>query len=762
MIGKNSGTGTINVDDGTFLIRGPGANLTAGKNGGEGIINVANAGQFIIDSTATGFLPARLVIGTENGTGSLNASGAGTQVTVQSSEEDGGPAQLDIGSDGSESSGEAIVSDGAALDLISAANNASLQIGVQGGTGRLELDDARMTLDAVFNASIRIGGLSWPHQEGESGNGKLLLQNGAQLTATGGSSLQAPIFIESGEGGENALLMRSGATVDLGVLGTVNIGQGSPDRSVGGTATLDMAGDGTRMEGLNSLWVSADMGRAEVYLSDGAQMAIGGAEALREARVTLGAEGGSSGSLFIDRATLTVRASDDGDAGSGADAAQSSIGRQGGEGLLQITGDALANPRTPVTDPGGAGVHGFAQIGGIASRFSEVNIGWGAPDARGEGTVLMSGGSFGLRYATLGPDAEVNAVAEGVSTIRLGHENGTGRLEADGGAHVYGMADDAYSGLEVGLGQSAGGTPNEGTFLLTGGSRLDLTSAGFDAWTLVGHEGGTGDMRIADSHAHIAGARSAGFRIGSHWFDRDNDLESGVGSLMLSDGATARVEAGGEAWLWVGGGRDGQATADIVGGSVMELDGEARGAVMVGGMAGFLPGTGGEGELSVSGAGSALRGVQDMLVGFNSSTGAAEITDGGQIDVIAPANRAGGEAFVGVGIGRAVGNDPVTGGDGSLVVAGAESLMQIAGPSLAALHIGELGSGSVSVADGGRISVRDTGGEDGSARLVLGTSGGDGHLSVDGADSAVSVTGATSGIFMGVSGSVPEGGVKAG
>ncbi|MGY6534680.1 MAG: VWD domain-containing protein, partial [Pararhodobacter sp.] len=758
-VGAASGNGMLRADNAaTIDIQARDSALVriGLDDGSAGRMDLLGGSQVLLVSTQSF---AALQVGAEQGAGVLNAGGQDTQVTVQGQGE-GGTAQLEIGSRGAGSQGDASISDGAAIDVLSAGGDANLLVGVQGGTGNLMLDDARIVLDAPRFAGIRIGGVSWPDEADQTGVGAVVMQNGALLTALSGAGNSSNMRIGGGEGSEGSLQMLSGARVDLGGLGFVGVAYPN-DGFQGGTGTLELDGAGTQMTGLRTLFVGDGRAEGLVRLSDQAQIALGGLDEARSAALQIGRSPGSDGRVTLTEATVTLQAGNGTDAdGRGTDA-YAAIGYLGGTGRMEITGNALADPRAPVADPGTGAPHGYAQFGGSDTPFATIDIGRGLNGNRGDGVVVLAGGSFGTRNDGIMPGTDPENSGGGGSNIRIGLDNGTGRLEAAGGAHVFGMSGNDYSGFEIGLGRAQDGTRNIGVAEFSEGSRLDLSSAAQDAWALIGHEGGQGDMLISDSHAHLAGGRYAGFRIGTHWFAEDTDTESGMGALTLDSGATARVEATADAVLWVGGGARGQATADILSGSILDLDGDARGFVMVGGMAGFLPGTGGEGRLTVDGAGSALHGVQDMLIGFNAGTGAVQISDGGLIDVIAPANKANGEAFTGVGIGRARPDEPVTGGDGSLEVTGTDSLLTIAGPTLAALDVGDRGTGSVSVSGGGQIMLDSTAADDGAARLTLGRNGGDGSLTVDGASSAVSIVGSDSGIFMGRSGDTPEGGSAA-
>ena len=752
---------------GTGSLQGAGSQLYVGGHteaqarfghgaGSEGTLALSAGSLLTVQGIETG---AILRVGHDGGRGSMTLSGEGTRIFLDGRGADRS-SNLEIGSRGEVhegTEGEALIEDGAAVDIAATRFDANLLVGVQGADGTLTIDDASLTLDGARFASIRIGGISWPFEDDQSGTGTLTLQNGARLTATSGEGNSSNIRIGGGdEASEGTLRLLGGSVMDLG--GNAFAGVAYPeDGFAGGRGTLALAGDETRLHGLRTLLVGSDSAEGQVTVSDLAHLDIGGLNQSSDATMLIGHRADGSARMEIDNAAVTVQAGNGiNDAGQGFEA-YTSIGFMGGDGEVTITGDALADPRAPASSLLGAAAHGLVQYGGRETPFSTIDIGRGAEETTGTGAVTMTGGVFGTRNDMLVPGVNLGGEGGGAN-IRIGLENGEGQLEASGGAYVFSKAGADYAGLETGRGMNADGTRNEGLFSLTEGSRLDLSSIGADAWALIGHEGGRGEWLLADSHAHIAGGRFAGFRIGSHWFDAENPgQESGVGTLRMEDGASVRVEAGQDATLWVGGGIGGEALAEIAGGATMDLDGEARGFVMVGGMAGFLPGTGGSGALSVEGAGSALRGVQDMLVGFNAGSGALTIADGGQVQVTASEDRAGGEAFVGVGGGRVRPDEPATGANGMLQVSGADSQLQIAGQALAALDLGVRGIGEGSVTDGARLTIAAEDPAEGAARLVLGRGGGAGSLEVTGAGSLVSVTAAESAISMGLQGEMPVG-----
>jgi T5SS/PEP-CTERM-associated repeat protein len=313
----------------------------------------------------------------------------------------------------------------------------------------------------------------------------------------------------------------------------------------------------------------------------------------------------------------------------------------------------------------GAGT--LAQFGGTNNRLEIGNWGTGtltvAAGALVDATLNAAACSTGFCYGFVGNGAGSTGT---LNITGAGSEVRTLRTFVVGQTAVFTQAHD---GFDFG---TPGGTTTAAVNVLNGGTlRTEQVQAG------VGPRAGTAALGTEQAFATIVvdGA-------GSRWIATRNTVDNANAAF------SAGVGTGGHANITVRNG--GQLIVDGTGGAGTNSDSLLLGA------------NGGQGQLSVTGAGSAVR-VQGnnptISIGTNGGQGTMSVAGGATAAAM----------FLNVGRG--------TGGNGTLTIDGAGSVVALSGVGTpasngtAGMHIGrENGTGQVTVSNGGALLIDDGGG----------------------------------------------------
>lgn len=849
--------GLVNIDGGSFVHSGTGTIAAYGRQGGDGVLNVANGGTYRQQTTSENDFTL-LSIGRDGGVG--KAYIAYGRVTVQAGDNDNG--FVDIGGNSGDlfdiGGGVYITGDGSntqGLMITGGANSPFVGMSLgRNGTAEAEIYGGYLGVlnrgvtyddDANFVDLQGYGGDAEMSVGRDGGYAQIWAEDQSEIFVSGSSS--ALMFIGAGAGSQGEVFLSGSQLNVFSWDGVAGLEIGTWD---GGTGLLRLE-DGSEAD----IWAGYD-----AYVNVGRGTGNTGTLQLQDSDLFISAEddfatlhvgrNGGTGHVQIDDGLLAIIAHNEAEA-------YAVLGREGGTGSMTISGRYDADPDN---------VHGFVLIGGADSPYVTVDIGRGTD---GTGTVNVSGAIFGainhgVRYLRDADPVDLDGDG-GRAAIRIGFEGGTGVVNADDGSRLFveGGSDGAallvgemggtgevnltggdllvegaeshaflgigrnggtgdmtlasgvtgrvallnasegygeasisvgdqgeaqggagtgtltvegmqtglhvesakYANLYLGGGEGGAGTGTltvrdgaklsfdsvehqqlnigmnggTGTLLVETGGEFSavVTGAGFDSFMLIGTQGGTGDVTVDGGTLGIgAEGGNAGIRVGTRWTHTDDN--TGTGSLILENGAEAVIEGALSSSLWVGGLEGGNGTATIRNGAELTLAGDERNMVMVGGVFGSVDASGGEGDLTVTGAGSAIDGANRLLVGYNNGTGTMTIDDGAVVELVGAAAVT--DTFVGIGIPADTGN----GGTGSVFVEGAGSVLSLRGTD-AEMSVGEgTGStGALSLSAGAQVhleagvggAVGDTG-----ALLVIGSNGGSGQVTVHGQDTQLSVT----------------------
>ena len=600
-IGQNvGGDGLVSVVGAGSLVDLQGAGIPenplgvqVGRRGGEGRLEVAAGGRLVMQDTGPQLVYFR--IGSDTGSvGAVTLSDGGVldiasgQAVALDISRDGGDGTMTLSSgaelllaghgteanttvrlgrgDGAGGEGRLDISSGARM-AAQDANNAWLLVGVNGSVGMATLDAGRLELTGGNGAGLRVGegfvGFDGP------GTGTVTLRNGAEV------ALSAPTFSElrvgGGAGADGLVEVLSGSVIGLGgASGYLAVGQAQGP--AGGDGRLVIAGAGSRVEEVANAFIGRNGGVGRMEVLDGGALAIGASGNDTWADLGVGRGGNSDGTLIVDRGLITVQGANGRNPDGDSWQPYTVIGRDGGAGRMELTGDL-------VSDPGA--LHGVVQIGGGESAFALLDIGRG-DGAVGEVTVtgaLLATINRGSIPA-LGTGEEVDLPGEGGGApIRIGVQGGEGSLTATAGAEVR-----AHSGVAAPasftVGENAGsvgvavfddssllvrsdgsavgirtGYEGDGQMTVRNGSQIRLeadsdSQAGF-VQTLVGTLGGNGSLVLTGADTRLDGSGGGGgnFAVG----------ESGAeGRLTVTDRAAVTMETVGFHVLDIGrGGGDG-------------------------------------------------------------------------------------------------------------------------------------------------------------------------------------------------------------
>jgi outer membrane autotransporter protein len=560
----------------------------------------------------------------------------------------------------------------------------------QGGFTRLSGDSSAFAGGVIVNGGATLdvtGQLGGTLLVGNAGAGTLQVSDGGSMHATGNA-----IIASAPDSGGNVVVSGAGST--FVVDGAANVGYAS----AGGLSVLD---GGTASIGLTEGYSEVLLGFGDYGYATDAQDGVG-TVVVDGAGSTLNYAGGMNvlnGSATISNGghlTSQVRAADSTAfwidvIGYGLPAnPDTQFAGLVGTGDMTVTGagSAWASVNSLQVGYGGNGTLSILD-GGTATFHGQTYVGEHNGSQIGTGTVIVAGTGSKLTLI----DAPVDSIG-GPGWLDVG-SHGEGTLDIRDGGTVA-VANTFYLGDHV-----------KGTLdIESGGS---MTVAGFNSngigMVLAAHAGGTGSATVTGAGSVLT---APGAQIGS----------AGSGTLTVLDGGTVNLglnTAYSETILGFGYYGWGDHSAD------------------------------GVGTVSVSGAGSTL----NYAGGFNVLNGTTSIANGGQL--VSHTRAADGAATFWIDqIGWGVPANPDgsfagLNGNGDVNISGAGSTWS----SVNALNLGNGGTGSLSVLDGGKagfIGFADLGGISylydsigGSPVPDLAGQTGTGNITVSGAGSALTI-----------------------
>lgn len=627
-----------------------GTTILSGTNDiGTGTITV-EGGTLQIAGTTTS---TDVYVGKDTGSnGTLTISGSGSQLT----------ANDDIVV-GVRETGALSVADGG-----SATAGGDLIIGQYlDGTGTVTLSGTGSTLTTGDDAFVGLSGTgTLTISEGATATiaDKVLLGGNADANGTvnvtgNGSELTSGNSFTVGFNGEGALSVANGGSV--AATGDLFIGLYSQ-----GSGTITLSGSGTSLTAGGDVFMGA--------AGSGALTVSNGATATFADEVLLGGNGGSTGTVSVTDSGSKLTSGNDFTVG------------LNGTGTLSISNGGVVEGGGHVYVGTSTGSSGTVTISGSGSTLNVGSYLYLAYDAGSSGVLTVSGSG-----AQVTSDALL--LGQGGATLNI----------LDGG-------DIAITDLAVIGAGSASATISGAGSSLTVGSSGELRVADAGSATLDILAGGTasgGDVRLgrlagANATVTVSGAGSKLTAGDDTGFKKIIVGEAGTGTLTLSNGGTA--QAGGRIFLGYEAGSTGTVTVSGTGSRLVSVnsaivvgeDGNGRLDISNGGEANVKNDiylgrfAGSEGTVTISGSGSKLSAGVSFYVG-RVGTGTLEISNGGEAF-----------AFRDIHIGA------VAGSEGSVTVSGAGSKLT-AGDELGivTIKVGESGTGTLTVSDGGTARARD-------------------------------------------------------
>ena len=764
-IGRNGGTGTARVEgEGTAL------DLAGGNNA---MIRVG------FGSTGTpGYGSLRIADGADVHIGSNVASGAADFFSASDIQVGRG-----LGSVGTVE----VVGDGTRLDIdghiarISVARpDNSLHYEVFGsGTGTVSIADG---------AHVRLIAVPDPEKvTGEKGfNGGLLASGGidfdgaasfVEVADPGASKLDtaSAMAIElffDGKAyettGQSIVLARKGDawSVTLDTRGTGESGDDQIVFSASTAATIAVAA-AQFFDGLPHQAAMVFDGAAGQFrvLRDGLQLAsksigAGATMAVNDAAIQIGGNGtdGFSGAIDEIRLWNKARTNDAvsayfmNDVSTSADRASSLVGWWKFD---ETSG-------TAVVDSSGNGFGGI--IRGSASRvtlgrwdddggdYSSAHIQVGRGKG-GDGTLLIAGSDTVVELQ--GPEAFLHVArmgATGKAIVSSGAQLTIASTPSSSMAEYF-----SGSGLVVGSERGyADGAISRGELIVRDpGTLAELT--GHRASLVVGRdraelglEGGFGRFELSSGGKMRLAADGAADRVSAsnadHWSGAEVAIGRGIASVgeAVISGAGSRLELSGhEAALRIGQG-GGRGSLDLSDGATLALtsmrEAERGNFVSAANLSvGRDPGS--EGRLTMTGPGTALSidgSDPGLEIGRRGATGILEMRDGAKLSITGGIEGTTVNLNIGDASARGTG-ETYEYGAGTMIVAGPGTAVEIDGAAavnLDVVNIGRYGTGSLTIEDGGRVSLGER-----SIVAIASSSGSIGELVVRGAGSLLSVGG---------------------
>lgn len=479
------------------------------------------------------------------------------------------------------------------------------------------------------------------------------LAGGAQavVVLSGDSGSSAPFLdvagvttvngsVHVGRAADGAFSIDSGTRVSVWQLVLANsasTGKGTVSVSGAGSALAITRANGTNFDlgGFGTGLLSV-LGGASLRYGDQSDNCV------LNCRTFIGNAAGSSGTLQVDGAGSSFTA--DGRVVIG----QTSV-------FSTAVGDSLnwgrpgASTSSQVTVSGGATARANQMFVGSTGNISLAST--GTEFANGSLVIDGAGSAWNLvRHAAQTGSQSLLIVGNGRNTSGTVAVRNGGALRLDGTAVA-----DQYSGLV--LGTTATGTSNgTGTLLVTGaGSFVEF--AGGRSFLNVGNTpGGTGYMTISGG-GRVVGAGDGDTGLTYVNIGRNGGVATatvtGADSLLRLNGrqSAGNLSAGsvplGGAYLMVGrtdGTAAGQGTLNVLDGGQVVIDTRALALTNPDGQTGFSVGwdAGARGDVTVSGAGSALRVMAGsglapyVAVGRNGGTGQLTVSNGGVVELTSP------------------------------------------------------------------------------------------------------------------------------
>ncbi len=711
-------TGTISVEDGGTLVGG--AMSIANGPTATGLLAVGSGGTVDLTSLTDGGGGDVTVAG-NNHAALLAVSGA---VDIGDM---AGAALLSIGNNGTVDPSSVTVDDGGTITVGGGTVEALLST-----SGALTVGNfGAGTLDVTSNGTVEAGSLT-------EANASTIGVTGGLLSVSGN--------VEIGQSGSGAALMLQSGTVDTGGLaiasgaangtGTVTVSGGVLDSTgivqvgFGGTAFLTVdtggsliAGDGMQFQGAAS---------SEMLVNGGSVSVTGG--------------------IAVDSGLLEVTG---GGVLTGDGSSQSSNvggGGSGNHGTLIVDGGTVSDTAAFFTVGGGGGGAAGTLIvdgGGLLTTMSDGNTAGQIDGASGDALVSVNDGTWDVNgYLTVGNNTGdtgtldinnglVNAGTNGITIANLGSSNGTATVGGGGTLAGGGLTMADQTGSHGTLTVQSGGTVELGS-IADGGGAIAVTGGLLSV---------AGDTTIGQSEGGATLALQSGTVETQELYIGNGT--GATGTVTVSGGvldATNQVQIGnqGDGLLAV----DTGGSVDATGGLQVDSFGTGNGSVLVDGgtmtdSGGFSIGNGGStgvagvtveagGLLSVSGVtqfeiGSGGGTAEVVVSGgtFSASGSPLEIGGSGG-DATMLVENAGTVVTTYTGGGPAADINASGSAHASVTVTGTASVWDIDGASGDQLAVGDSGTGTLTVSDGGVVN-------NGANAIVIGNqNSGSGYVDVNG------------------------------
>lgn len=518
-VGRGGGTGTLNLDGGTFNVNGW---TTLGRDGaGTGTINVRNGAAFThlqnggdmlvgwnngshgtinVESGGTVVQNWWTRVGVDGGSnGAITVDGAGSKFTV-------GAGRTYIGESGS---GTLTVTDGGKFEHL----NGGEQFNVGGNDGR---NSAAVGVVTISDAGSMITSASmFGFGRGQSGG----IRSSGTLNISGGT-VSTPGWIGFGQDGGSGTLNMSGGTLSAGTELHVGIDtNGFATQSVG---VANMT-DGTINVG-TTLFVGRNGGSGTFTKTGGVINVTNSLEVGRNGTGTLTNAGGNVNvnGFYVGNAAGAVGTVNITD-GIVTNTGWVDVGG-GGTGTVNVNGPnarffGSISDMQIGTGAGGVGVVNV-QNGGQMTHNWWINVGRGGGS---QGTVLVEGAGSKLTQGT--------RVDTQDSRFNIGADPNDGNNVQSGTLTISdgGWVERTALGGELNVGRNTGST---GTLTIDTGGRF--TSAGGTAF--IGVNGGTGAMNLSDTGSEFihAGEMHVGINPGATGTVNHNGGTLGVSNLRIA------------------------------------------------------------------------------------------------------------------------------------------------------------------------------------------------------------------------------------
>jgi Ca2+-binding RTX toxin-like protein len=769
-VGRGAGgTGTLNVNAGTVELRGTGAVMLVGVEGGAGLVTLAAGAALRIQSFAPG--PAHfvgLILGGSGGNGTMRVDRSSVLVENRGPWDasvfvgDGGAGTLTI--TGTDAAGHGLFIIATNGHEVQAEAELLVGTGDLASAGRIEVTDAtvRLRSDGVDSAGVQsgTGGRQSELEVGGAGRGTIVATSSLiEVISARRASVEVSSVAAAGE--PSLLSLRQESVLRIVRVEAAATELWSARLFVG---VLDEAG---ALEVLSSTVVIENRTQGEAYLAIGrfgtGTATITGTDLARHgiflhagdspvtlAAVEIGRGAAGDGTLTLTGATLRLQGDGRGAAGNvlgTGGPVNLDLGEDGGEGRLTVTaglidmlalGRVSANIGTVSNNTPGTGTLTLAQGSTLRMVVLEAPANPGPVQADnirfvvgdgGTGTALVDASTVILEQRQ-DDEAYVAVGRFGTGTLTV---QGTGA--AGHGIFAYG-GDDALSVSEIGRGAGAQGTMSvTGAAFVLHNRGIGHTGAtygtGGEALVEVGSDGGTGRLTLgAGARLDMSSTGLATLYVGLDGgagtlaatgarIDVASATGAGAiigqgpgatGSLRLNDSDMTLTGPGAALAIGIEGGTG---TVALSAGSVLTIDGVGLAALLVGTGSGVtelssLPGTG---TLTLAGGARVILDADQQMFRLGHTTGAvAEVTLAGGSSIVLRGTGAGDVAVGQFGQGRlAIGTASVVEGFDTAVI-GATGSANASG-RLELSGGGRFGTaGAVTtVGDGGVVSVAGTG-----------------------------------------------------